>query len=78
MRQLAQWHSGLPCSGRIVSIAISGRYATVVFRLGTAARRTATRPGSLAAARFEIVNGKIVLRQQIPVPEKHAERRSRI
>src|SRR5262245_8269959 len=31
-KQLAEWHSGLPCSGRIVSIEIHGRNAIAVFR----------------------------------------------
>ena len=67
--QLAQWHSGLPCSGRVVSITIRGRNATVVFRLGNRGSSRCDAPGTLAAARFEIVNGKIVLWQQVPVPE---------
>ena len=66
--QLAEWHSGLPCSGRIVSIAIHGRYATVVFRLGDRGSSQCDAPGTLAAARFEIVDGKIVLWEQVPVP----------
>jgi hypothetical protein len=68
--QLAQWHSGLPCSGRVVSITVRGRNATVVFRLGNRGATHCDAPGTLAAARFEIVNGKIVLWQQVPVPEK--------
>ena len=68
--QLAQWHSGLPCSGRVVSITVRGRNATVVFRLGNRGATHCDAPGTLAAARFEIVNGKIVLWQQVPVPEQ--------
>src|SRR4051794_16560525 len=67
--QLAQWHSGLPCAGRVVSIAIRGRFATVVFRLGNRGATHCDAPGTLAAAQFEIVNGKIVLWRQVPVPE---------
>ncbi len=70
-KQVALWHSGLPCSGRILSIAIHGRYADAVFRLGD--RRGSSpcdAPGTLAAARFEIVEGKIVAWEQIPVPTK--------
>ena len=71
--QLALWHSGLPCSGRIVSIAIHGRNATVVFRLGDRRTSRCDAPGGLAAARFEIVDGKIVRWVQIPVPEKQPD-----
>ena len=71
--QLAEWHSGLPCSGRIVSIAIHGRNAVVVFRLGDRGSSHCDAPGTLAAARFEIVDGKIVLWAQVPVPAKKAD-----
>src|SRR5438874_6908711 len=33
-RQVARWHAGLPCSGKIVSIRVRGTFATAVFRLG--------------------------------------------
>jgi hypothetical protein len=72
--QIAQWHSGLPCSGRIVSIAIKGRFATAVFRLGDRGASACDAPGELVAARFEIVDGKIVVWQQVPVPAKQADR----
>jgi hypothetical protein len=68
--QLAKWHAGLPCSGRIVSISIRGRFATAVFRLGDRPTSKCDAPGTLAAARFEIVRGKIVLWQQVAVPAK--------
>jgi hypothetical protein len=68
--QIAEWHSGLPCSGRIVSIAIKGRFATAVFRLADRGKTKCDAPGTLAAARFEIVRGKIVLWQQVAVPPK--------
>ena len=68
--QLAQWHAGLPCSGRVVSIAIKGRFATAIFRLGDRRTSKCDAPGTLAAARFEIVRGKIVLWQQVAVPAK--------
>ena len=66
--QVALWYSGLPCSGRIVSIAIRGRYATAVFRLGNRGATKCDAPGTLAAARFGIVGGKIVTWEQVPVP----------
>ncbi len=69
-RQIALWESELPCSGRIVSIAFSGRYATAVFVLGNRGSTRCDAPGSLAAARFEIVHGKIVSWEQVPIPPK--------
>jgi hypothetical protein len=68
--QVAQWHAGLPCSGKILSIKVRGRYATAVFRLGDRLTSKCDAPGTLAAARFEIVKGKIVSWIQIPVPEQ--------
>jgi hypothetical protein len=66
---LAEWHALLPCSGRILSIVVSGRVATAAFRLGD--RRGAPCPsrGVVVAARFEIVGGKIARWEQIPVPD---------
>jgi hypothetical protein len=71
--QLAEWHSGLPCSGRIVSMAIRGRSATAVFRLGDRGATRCDAPGTLVAARFEIVDGKIAVWQQVPVPARRNE-----
>jgi hypothetical protein len=71
--QVALWHSGLPCSGRIVSVEIRGRFAIAVFRLGNRGATRCDAPGTLAAARFEIVGGKIVVWMQVPVPEEKAD-----
>jgi len=67
-RQVALWHSLLPCSGTIVSISYRGRFATAVFRLGNRGKTKCDAPGTLAAAQFEIVAGKIVSWEQVPVP----------
>jgi len=68
--QLAEWHALLPCAGHITSIVVKGRFATAVFRLGNRKGSPCDAPGTLAAARFEIVNGKIVTWEQVPVPAK--------
>ena len=68
--QLTKWHSLLPCAGYITSISVKGRFATAVFRLGNRKGSKCDAPGALAAARFEIVDGKIASWQQVPVPEK--------
>jgi hypothetical protein len=68
--QVAIWHAALPCAGHIVSITIRGRYATAVFRLGNRGKTRCDGPGTLAAARFEIVKGKIVSWVQVPAPEQ--------
>jgi hypothetical protein len=70
--QLADWHSRLPCSGRIVSIQVRGQIAVAVFRLADRGSSHCDAPGTLVAARFELVEGRIVLWVQIPVPEKQA------
>jgi hypothetical protein len=67
-RQVAEWHAALPCSGTIVSIRIKGRFATAVFRLGNRKTSKCDAPGTLAAARFTIVGGKITGWQQVPPP----------
>jgi hypothetical protein len=66
--QIAEWHAALPCSGRILSISVRGRFATAVFRLGNRTTSKCDAPGMLAAARFTIVRGKITMWQQVPPP----------
>lgn len=70
--QVSLWHSLLPCSGHILSITYHGRFATAVFKLGNRGSTKCDQPGALAAARFEIVKGKIVSWEQVPVPAKKA------
>ena len=70
--QVARWHASLPCSGHVVSITVKGRIATAVFRLGDRATSKCDAPGTLAAARFTIVGGKIIAWQQVPVPPQQA------
>jgi len=71
--EVAHWYAGLPCSGRVVSISISGRFATAVFRLGNRGDSPCDAPGTLAAARFEIVGGKIRSWMQVAVPAKQSQ-----
>src|SRR4051812_43583193 len=67
--QVALYFEGLPCSGKVVSVTIQGRFATAVFVLGNdRPGRRCDAPGQQAAAKFEIVKGKIRLWQQVPVP----------
>ena len=67
--QVARWHAALPCAGHVLSITVRGRYATAVFRLGNRTTSKCDAPGTLAAARFTIVGGKIVAWEQILVPD---------
>ena len=68
--QIALWYSELPCAGHVTRIIFNGRYATAVFRLANRGKTRCDAPGALAAARFEIVNGKIVSWVQVAVPPK--------
>lgn len=68
--EVARWHAALPCSGRIVSITVRGHFATAVFKLGNRKRSKCDAPGTLAAARFTIVNGKITVWQQVQPPSQ--------
>jgi hypothetical protein len=69
-KQIADWHAGLPCSGKILSIAYRGRFATAVFSLGNrGSHKCDAKPGTRVAARFEIVGGKIRSWVQVPVPK---------
>lgn len=69
-KHIAVWHDGLPCSGRVTAITIRGNVATATFVLGDrpSTRSTCDATGELAAAAFEIVDGKIVHWTQVAVP----------
>jgi hypothetical protein len=67
-KQIALWHDGLPCAGRVTSIRIAGRFATAVFVLSDRKGSRCDDPGGKAAARFEIIRGKIVSWTQVAVP----------
>ena len=64
---LADWHSRLPCGGRITSIVVKGRFATVVLRLRDRPGPKCSARGVLVAARFEIVRGLIEMWEQVAV-----------
>jgi len=66
--QVARWHAALPCSGKILSITVRGNFATAVFRLGNRPTSRCDAPGTLAAARFRIVRGRIRVWEQVPPP----------
>jgi limonene-1,2-epoxide hydrolase len=60
------WNSGLPCSGRIVSIETRGETTTATFLLGDRPNSKCDGPGQRATAIFKVVKGKIVLWHQAP------------
>ncbi len=64
------FNAALPCAGRIVEIRVSGNRATATFVLGERPKHRCDAPGVKAAALFVVRRGKIVLWQQVPVPEK--------
>ncbi len=68
-RQLAIWHAALPCGGKVTAVAVRGRYATATFRLANRPGSKCDAPGTLAAARFTVVRGKITAWRQVPVPQ---------
>ena len=67
-RQVALWFAGLPCAGHVTRILFQGRYVTAVFKLANRGKTKCDAPGSLAAARFEIVHGRIKSWVQVSVP----------
>jgi limonene-1,2-epoxide hydrolase len=64
------FNESLPCAGKIVEIKVRGNRATAVFVLGERPKHRCDAPGVKAAAVFVVRDGKIVLWQQVPVPEK--------
>jgi hypothetical protein len=65
--EVAQFHTQLVCSAKILSIKVRGRNATAVFgRLRDREFSKCDEPaGSLTAVRFTIVRGKITVLKQI-------------
>jgi limonene-1,2-epoxide hydrolase len=63
------FNASLPCAGRIIRLTVKGDRATATFVLGHRPRHTcnATR-GERAAAVFVVRGGKIVLWEEVPVP----------
>ena len=64
--QAVEFNSGLPCSGKIISMATKDDTATATFLLGNRKTSRCDAPGSRAVAAFEVHQGKIVLWHQLP------------
>jgi limonene-1,2-epoxide hydrolase len=62
------FNDSLPCAGRVVAISVKGNRATATFILGQRPKHRCDAPGAKAAALFVVRAGKIVLWQQVPVP----------
>lgn len=62
------FNHALPCSGRIVALAVHRDEVTATFVLGNRPASLCDGPGDKAAAVFRIRDGKIVLWHQVPVP----------
>ena len=58
-----EWNSGLPCSGRIVSITVKKNVAAATFVLGERPRHHCDAPGQKAQAELTVRNGKILYRE---------------
>lgn len=68
-RLAVAFNDALPCAGKVVEVSVSGNRATAVFVLGERPKHHCDAPGVKAAALFVVRHGKIVLWQQVPVPE---------
>jgi limonene-1,2-epoxide hydrolase len=63
------FNASLPCAGRVVEVTVKGNRATATFVLAERPKHRCDAPGVKAAALFVVRSGKIVLWQQVPVPE---------
>jgi hypothetical protein len=66
--QAVDFNSGLPCSGKIISMSTMNDTATATFVLGNRKTSRCDAPGARAVAAFEVHRGKIVLWHQLPTP----------
>jgi hypothetical protein len=71
-RDAVEWNSGLPCSGRIVSMSVYEDTVEATFVLGPRGGGDCYGLGQRATAAFTIRDGKIVLWHQLPPPEPEA------
>ena len=62
------FNSSLPCSGRIVELAVEGNEVSATFVLGDRPGSACDGPGQQATAIFVVEDGKIVVWQQVPTP----------
>jgi limonene-1,2-epoxide hydrolase len=69
-RLAVAFNASLPCAGRIVEVSVKGNRATATFVLAERPKHRCDAPGAKAAALFVVKRGKIVLWQQVPVPEQ--------
>jgi hypothetical protein len=60
------FNASLPCSGEIVDLDEEDDRVTATFRLGNRETSRCDAPGAEARAAFRVVDGKIVLWQQLP------------
>jgi len=65
LRIATLWNASLPCAGRIIKLRVKGNVATATFVLGERPGHRCDGPGELAAAKFTVVNGKIVRWEQV-------------
>ena len=61
-----EWNSGLPCSGTITFLKVTGNTVRANFLLGQRPKHKCDAPRTIAAALFRIRNGKITFWEQIP------------
>ena len=59
------WNAGLPCSGRVLSIATRGNTARATFLLRDRETSRCDGPGSRTTALFRVRDGRIVLWHQL-------------
>ena len=67
------FNASLPCSGEIVELDKDDDRVTATFRLGHRETSRCDAPGAEARAAFRVVDGKIVLWQQLPDRSGDAE-----
>jgi hypothetical protein len=66
-----RWNAGLPCGGRITDVERHGKHEVLaIFQLKERPQHRCDAPGGVAAALFQVEDGKIVLWHQSEVPER--------
>ena len=67
-----RWNAGLPCGGRITHVELHGKTEVLaIFQLKERPQHRCDAPGGIAAALFQVEDGKIVLWHQSEVPDRY-------
>jgi hypothetical protein len=74
LKDAITWNSGLPCAGKVERMVLVEQGVLATFTLGERPHHRCDAPGHRAAAVFLVAHGRILLWQQVGVPDETPSR----